>query len=199
VFNDSTDIKSPQARSHFGELADALLDRSQPGDFNQAIMELGATVCLPNAPQCLLCPVHGHCRARTAQTQAALPVKAAAQRNAPEHRLVFWIERDGRLLLWQRPPAARLMPGFWELPEHLQLPLAEAGEVIGRFRHGITIHNYQFTVVRCEPPPETGCCVWIPSADLNNLPVSTILRKAWKVLNGKALREIKHATTCAAG
>jgi hypothetical protein len=112
--------------------------------------------------------------------------------------MVFWIERDGQLLLWQRPPDARLMAGFWELPEHVQFPLAKAGEAIGTFRHGITVHDYRFTIARCEPPQHTGQCRWISHTDLNRLPVSTILRKAWKVVYGEALRDAKHAITSAA-
>jgi A/G-specific adenine glycosylase len=182
LFNDWTNIRSPQARRHFAKLANAMMDPAQPGDFNQAMMELGATVCLPKVPQCLLCPVGGLCRAREAQTQASLPVRVAIQRKAAEHRTVFWIERDGRLLLWQRPADARLMPGFWELPERDQLPQAEAGENIGTFRHGITVHNYRFTIVRCAPPQETGTCRWVSFSDLNCLPSSTVLRKALKLV-----------------
>lgn len=182
VFNDWTDIKGPHARRHFGKLAGELLDRTQPGDFNQAMMELGATLCLPKAPQCLLCPIAEFCRARAAQTQANLPVRVAVQRNAEEQRTVFWIERNGNLLLWQRPAEARLMPGFWELPEGAQLPQAELGEVMGTFRHGITVHNYKFTIVRCSTPTDVGVCQWVSFIELNGLPTSTILRKAWKVV-----------------
>jgi A/G-specific adenine glycosylase len=183
LFNDSTNIRSPRARRHFASLVHPLMDLAQPGDFNQAMMELGATVCLPKAPQCLICPVGGFCRAREAQTQASLPVRVAARRNAPEHRMVFWIERDDHLLLWQRPPDARLMPGFWELPEHDQLPQAETGAVIGKFRHGITVHNYQFTIVHCPPPQETGACRWVSLSELNCLPSSTVLRKAFRLVH----------------
>ena len=58
VLNDRTNIASGPARKHFTVLAGAILDRTRPGDFNQAIMELGATVCLPRKPLCLICPVY---------------------------------------------------------------------------------------------------------------------------------------------
>ncbi|HEX4810808.1 MAG TPA: A/G-specific adenine glycosylase [Bryobacteraceae bacterium] len=199
VFNDSTDIKGPRARKHFGKLADDLLDRTQPGDFNQAMMELGATLCLPKAPQCLLCPIAEFCRARTAQTQANLPIRVTLQRNAEEQRTVFWIERNGKLLLWQRPADARLMPGFWELPEGAQLPQAEASEIIGGFRHGITVHNYKFTVVRCAPPTDVGVCQWVSLTQLNGLPTSTIFRKAWRVVHRDSGREKVQLGVSAAG
>lgn len=197
LFNDSTNVKSPHARRHFGKLAATLLDHRQPGDFNQAMMELGATVCLPKAPQCLLCPVENVCGARVAQTQSNLPVRLTARRNSPEHRTVFWIERESQLLLWQRPAHARLMPGFWELPEHGQLPLCETGEAIGSFRHGITVNNYRFTIVRCLPPSDTGACKWVSMGDLHVLPASTILRKAFKVVHGSRLCNMEAASWAA--
>jgi A/G-specific adenine glycosylase len=199
LFNDPANIRSSNARRHFGKLAEALLDPVHPGDFNQAMMELGATVCLPKAPQCLLCPVAAHCRAREAQTQANLPVRVVTQRNGPEHRTVFWIEREGQLLLWQRAADARLMPGFWELPEHDQLPLAEPGAVISTFRHGITVHDYRFAIVRCAPPRETGACQWVCLSDLNCLPASTVLRKAWKAVQASTLSDLSQVSIYATG
>ena len=187
LFNDRTDIRSPKARAHFGSLAGRLLDQQRPGDFNQALMELGATVCLPKAPQCLLCPISAMCQARAAQTQMDLPVRMAAQKGAPEQRVVYWIEREGELLLWQRPPDSRLMAGFWELPEREQLPLLETGEVAGAFRHGITVHDYRFTIMRCKPPDDIAMCQWVSLAELNGLPISTILRKAWTIVNDAIL------------
>ncbi len=122
VLNDRTNIASSSARKHFTVLAESVLDREQPGDFNQAMMELGATVCLPKKPLCLVCPVSEICKARSAGIQETLPVKIKPRRSVEETRMILWIENDGKLLLWQRPPSARLMPGFWELPEPQHVP-----------------------------------------------------------------------------
>jgi A/G-specific adenine glycosylase len=178
VFDDDTNIASGTARRHFSVLADKLLDRDRPGVFNQAMMELGATICLPRSPQCLICPVSTHCRARQNGRQNQLPVKILAQKSVAEERVLFWTEREGRLLVWQRPVGSRLMPGFWELPEREQLPDVTPECVLGTFRHGITFHNYRFEIRRCEPPAEVGICQWIEIQELIALPVSTILQKA---------------------
>ena len=183
VLRDGTNIASGSARKHFTILAEALLDRNCPGDFNQAVMELGATVCLPKKPLCLLCPVSALCKAREAGVQETLPVKIKARRSVETTRVLLWIERDGKLLLWQRPPSARLMPGFWELPEPEHIPQAQVGTMLGHFQHGITIHNYRFELhlASVQEPPEV--CCWISLGELSELPVSTVLKKARKLVN----------------
>lgn len=183
VHEDSTNIASLSGRKHFAKLANEKLDRAQPGAFNQAMMELGATVCLPGNPQCLLCPVARLCRGRASGRQAEFPVKLIERRSIEEHRTVFWIERQGSLLLWQREASSRFMPGFWELPEQAQMPGAKAGRKLGSFRHSITIHNYRFDVIEPQAAGETGTCEWVPFEILAELPVSTIVRKAKRAVD----------------
>ena len=178
LFADSTDIASGTGRKHFSQLASEVLDRQNPGPFNQAMMELGATVCTPKNPQCLLCPAAGVCRARAQGTQDALPVKTAKLKSVTEERWVFWMEEDGQLLVWQRRPDSRLMPGFWELPEAAQLPQAIPVKKLGSFRHTITFHDYRFQVWSALVPSEVAECQWIPLRDLGRMPVSTVLKKA---------------------
>lgn len=183
VLCDRTNIAAGNARKHFTVLADCLLDRDSPGDFNQAVMELGATVCLPKKPLCLLCPVSSICKARQAGIQETLPVKVKHRRSVEATRTVLWIENDGNLLLWQRPPSARLMPGFWELPEPEHIPNAQIGGSLGHFGHGITIHNYRFEVhiAAVTSPPEF--CQWVSLDEFPRLPISTVLKKARKLVN----------------
>ncbi len=178
IFDDSTDIAGSGARRHFSLLAHGVLDAQQPGAFNQAMMELGATLCLPKNPQCLLCPVSSVCEARRKGREKDLPVKIAAQRSAREERVLFWIERSGKVLAWQRPPESRLMPGFWELPERDQLPEAATGRKLGSFRHGITFHTYLFDVVEAPIPSDVGRCEWMAIEELPAIAASTILKKA---------------------
>jgi len=178
VCDDATNIASSAGRKHFARIADELLDGTEPGMFNQAMMELGATICLPNNPQCLLCPVARFCGARVSGRQEELPVKISARKSVEEHRTVFWIEHGGALLLWQRAANSRLMPGFWELPERAQLPAVAAGRKLGSFRHGITFYNYRFDVAEASVPVDAGACQWIALEALANLPLSTVLKKA---------------------
>ena len=178
IFNDSTNIASGPARKHFTALAETVLDRERPGTYNQALMELGATVCLPKKPQCLLCPVVSVCRARAQGTQDTLPVKVKPQKSVQEERTLFFIEGNGKILLWQRPAGSRLMPGFWELPEQEHLPEVVPGELIGSFRHGITFHDYCFQLREAAAPQEIGSCRWVAKTELWTLPLSTIAQKA---------------------
>jgi A/G-specific adenine glycosylase len=182
VCADKTNIAAGSGRKHFAHIANELLDRTQPGTFNQAMMELGATICLPANPQCLLCPVATFCHSRSSGQQNAFPVSKKESKSVHETRTVLWIERDNELLVWQRPTDARLMPGFWELPENNQLPAAAAGRELGTFRHGITFHNYRFRVVEAFLPNELGHCQWVPIDSLADLPVSTILKKAQRTV-----------------
>jgi A/G-specific adenine glycosylase len=178
IFNDSTNIASGPARKHFTALAETVLDRKRPGAYNQALMELGATVCLPKKPQCLLCPVASVCRARAQGKQDALPVKIKPQKSVQEERTLLLVERDGRVLLWQRPATSRFMPGFWELPEPEQLPEAMPGKLLKTFRHGITFHDYGFELREAAVREDVGSCQWIGLAELSMLPLSTIAKKA---------------------
>ena len=92
--------------------AEGLLDRKRPGDFNQAMMELGATVCTPRAPACPMCPVVDLCATRGEMAGTA---KTARQKKREIH---YTLEcRDGAVFLVRRPVDASLMAGMWELPE----------------------------------------------------------------------------------
>ncbi|MBI5832094.1 MAG: A/G-specific adenine glycosylase [Armatimonadetes bacterium] len=104
--------------------AAALVPAQAPGEWNQALMELGARVCLP-APDCAACPLQVHCRARAAGEATRYPERRPAK--APRDRLhvVAIIERDGRLLLGRRPAEGR-WGGLWELPRVELPPEADA-------------------------------------------------------------------------
>ena len=182
VLADSTDIATAKGKKHFAAMAFGMLPCETPGDFNQAMMELGATVCLPKNPQCLVCPVAGICQARETGRQAEFPTKSARDKSVAEERTLFWVEEVGQVLAWQRPSDSRLMPGFWELPERSQLPGALAGIELGSFRHGITFHNYRFTVCEAEAPDNLGECSWLSLDALPILPVSTTLHKAQQLV-----------------
>ena len=120
------------------EQAEALLEPARPGDFNQAMMDLGATVCTPRSPQCLVCPLVAWCATRGAEPAAA---KAARKRRAVFYALA---RRGDSILLVQRPLDAKHMAGMWELPELAANP---AGEPLAKFRHSITDTDYAVMVV----------------------------------------------------
>lgn len=187
ITNDSGDISSAKTRERLRSHAGALLDPEAPGLFNQAMMELGATVCLPQNPQCLLCPVQSHCEALKQGTQHELPVKLRRVRAVEINRMLLIIEREDELLLWQRGAESSRLRGFWELPDREQLPKARLlGKPVGSFRHSITHHNYTFTVQRAESEDVPQPMQWVKRSLIPALPASTTLKKALRLLGSVA-------------
>ena len=98
---------------------------------------------------------------------------------------MLWIEQEGRLVVWQRPSTARLMPGFWELPEADRIQGCPDGRPVGSFRHTITFHKYLFEVIETRwvnHSSDMGECQWMVLSQLETQPVSTILRKARRLV-----------------
>ncbi|QNI32016.1 A/G-specific adenine glycosylase [Alloacidobacterium dinghuense] len=168
------------------ETAQALLDQNRPGDFNQAMMELGATLCLPKNPLCLECPVQGLCRTRGEHPT----VKRPKMRSKAIY--FAFIERKKRknsseILLEQRPHDASLMAGMWELP-HLDPTKADPNRLLLSLRHSITTTNYQVSILRFAPEeeaslPEHNARKWIKADEVQQLPLTGLARKALKRLH----------------
>jgi A/G-specific adenine glycosylase len=190
--NDAADIGASRTRARFRDFAQHHLDglgRRQAGAFNQAMMELGATVCLPRTPRCDICPLAALCEARRAGRQRQLPVKLRKTPPVKVAMAVAVVERRGRLLMWQRSADSRRLAGFWELPSAEQLPELDAMPEIGTFRHTITHHRYQVTVRAGSLAPQARAARplrWIPIGTLPALPLSTTARKALGVASKKA-------------
>ena len=127
--------------------AQELLDRHHPGDWNQAMMELGATICTPQNPQCLVCPVQRWCLAPGFETGKP----RAARKRVQMTRMLT--ERNHRVYLVQRPADSAKMAGMWELPESTvsgstdQQAKVDAEELCV-VRHSITDTDYEVRVVR---------------------------------------------------
>ena len=129
LFYMKTPINDAAAMKKFQEKADALLAQEAPGTFNQAMMELGATVCRPQSPTCIVCPVHSFCKAFQTARQDEVPVRKKAK-PIPEHHLAVGViykvgaagvlaesteEPEGEILITQRPLDG-LLGGLWEFP-----------------------------------------------------------------------------------
>ena len=116
------DIAKPKTRVSIEKLAGSLIPEGAAGDFNQALMELGALVCTPKSPGCLPCPVMEHCQARLEGRESELPVKTKAKPPRPEYRLAVIVqgsgENVGKVLVRQRPETG-LLAQMWELPHML--------------------------------------------------------------------------------
>jgi len=99
----------------FQQMAEALLDRSYPGTFNQAVMELGALICTPRDPSCTTCPLIKDCRAFLAGRVGAYPRKEKRKPIPQYHIAVGVVEKNGRLLITRRSPDV-MLGGLWEFP-----------------------------------------------------------------------------------
>lgn len=160
--------------------AATLVDPGRPGDFNQAMMELGATTCLPQRPLCLQCPVQSFCATR-GEHQAPPPKKMRSRQIA-----YALCSSASKVLLQKRPPSASLMPGMWELPEVGMQP-NDHQRIELTVRHAITVTNYRVHVLRysedevrtfASPHP----CKWTRTSELGSLPLTGLTRKVLRRL-----------------
>ena len=150
-------------------VADDMLDAKRPGDFNQAMMELGAIVCLPRQPKCLVCPVSEQCatRGESPATESAKP-----QQKKEVHYALDC--RGDAVLLVERAKHESLMPGMWELPR------IEGDGVDGswmKLKHSITVTDY---TVRVKPGPSDVQGKRVPRSRVLTLPLTGLARKILK-------------------
>lgn len=177
--NESSDVKQGATRKRLQVLAQDSLDPKAPDTYNQALMELGATICLPRNPKCLLCPVIDHCQARKLGLQDTLPIKGRPAEEIVEEKQLLWIETVRGVLLWQRPATSARLAGFWELPEATELPAAKVFTILGQFRHNIVKHTYYISLYKAKlkgAPP--GPYEYVSRVEMGKLPLSTITRKS---------------------
>ncbi|HET6180737.1 MAG TPA: A/G-specific adenine glycosylase [Candidatus Sulfotelmatobacter sp.] len=178
------------------DAAERVLDRERPGDFNQAMMELGATVCTPRGPSCLMCPVVDLCATRGEMAGAG---KGPRQKKREIHYALDF--HDGSVFLVQRARDARLMAGMWELPEvadEKQVPFVKlrAGSRLARneksrgktngnmenveplftVKHSITVTDYTVQVWRSAAPAEVRG-EWIAVERLGRVALTGLARK----------------------
>ncbi len=194
------DTKSAAVRRGLLAAAASLLDPARPGDSNQAMMELGATICVPKNPRCLLCPLTEGCRA-LASGEADLYPKARAERRSEERSIVAVLVEDEkrRTLLFRRPDDSSLLAGLWEVP-WVEVPAREAdaelgrryggtwrlGHRIGSARHGITYRDIKVAVHLGEigdrgeirEGPEAG---WFGAEEIGRLASSSLVGKILSV------------------
>jgi A/G-specific adenine glycosylase len=178
------------AAREFAALAQALLPADNPGDHNQAMMELGATVCVRQNPRCTDCPVAGFCAAQKSGSPENFP-RLTPKKSVTLAVTRVWCEHAGRLLLHRTDAGARRLATMHELPtsEHLGLTEAQAtaGEMIARRNRSITKYRITEKIYRCIHNPVKLCVglVWVPLAELDRITLSGPHRR-WV---GEMLRE----------
>lgn len=193
-FGIDDDVRRSAVKNSIQDHADALLDPDRPGDFNQAVMELGATICTPSKPDCEACPLAEGCTAfRTASTNE-IPYKSPAKK-VPHHDIGVGIllNENGQVLIALRPEDA-MLGGLWEFPggkkkadeslketvrRELKEELGIECRIIEPFmnlKHAyshfkITLHAYICSLEAGEPRPRTSQQIkWVPVGSLDQYP-----------------------------
>ena len=174
-------------------LAARVVDGQRPGDFNQAVMELGATVCVPRNPQCLVCPITEACKTRgehkTAKRERAvvrevghaLCLKSTRTGDAGD------METAAAVLLEQRPASVTVMPGLWELPALRETP---NGKVRMTVRHAIMNVNYIVHIRKVDEEQVRELTLtggerrWVLVREAESMALTGLTRKVLKRVNG---------------
>jgi A/G-specific adenine glycosylase len=199
VFDVSEPARSPAGEKILWQLAGKHLPSGRAGDYNQAIMDLGATICVPTRPRCSICPVRGLCAARKLGIQEQRPV-LLAKRTSP-HRVyaAAIIVRRGRVLLAQRPSKG-LLGGMWEFPNgmvggapakglaktirKLYAIDVQPGGALGVLRHAyshFTVEVHAF-LCRAGDVPKRSNLRWASLGALDNFPMGRIDREVARKL-----------------
>lgn len=191
LFRVPVDPKSTEGQKLVQTHAELLFAHGRAGAYNQAIMELGAMICTPRSPKCLLCPVSSFCQARLAGQQTQFPIKSPKKQRPHRHIAVGIVWKDGHLLIDQRKHED-MLGGLWEFPggkvqdgeSYEQAVVREVKEELGidvhvknhvaTIEHGyshftITMHAYECQYVAGEPQAiECADWRWVTLEDLHN-------------------------------
>jgi A/G-specific adenine glycosylase len=204
-FNVSEDARSPTGERRLWELAAQHLLPGRAGEYNQAMMDLGSSICTPKSPRCAHCPLEDGCQAKALGIQGERPV--LAPRAPIPHYIVTAavINRSGQVLITCRPPQG-LLGGLWEFPggkqqEGEDLPTClrreiceelgaqiEVGSLLGVYQHAythfkVTLHAFSCTIISGEPSPiQASALRWVAPADLSQFPMGKIDRQISQTL-----------------
>jgi A/G-specific adenine glycosylase len=201
------DVRSAPVVKRLWQEAEALARGKSPGDLNQALMELGATVCTPRSPHCEVCPIAPHCRARESGDPEAIPVKRPRPKPKRLEAAAAFLVRRGKALAVRRPPEG-LLGGLWELPggelhagespekglvrsmrERVGLTLTGT-EKLGTIRHVFTHRVLHLHVYRARGAEGRVRLAgfdahrWLPPALLAELPQGASMGKALRLVGG---------------
>lgn len=185
------DVTDARVRKDFQRRLDAVIDRERPGAYNQAMMDLGATVCLPNgAPLCESCPARGFCAAYRQGLTEILPVRGAKKARRAEERTVFLIKRGDTLAVRTRPETGLLasLTEFPNVPGSLDeagaaIMLAQWGltarriEAIGTAKHVFTHIEWQMKGYFAEVEGENDGFRYVTRGELDALAIPTAFKK----------------------
>ncbi|MCG3137707.1 MAG: Adenine DNA glycosylase [Phycisphaerae bacterium] len=196
---------SPRTTAKLWQLAEQVMPKNNCGDFNQAMMELGATICRPREPHCDTCPVTRYCQAFQQKIVQKIPVKKSTRSTPTVHLICVAITHRHRMLIRRRPPRG-LWGGLWELPTHpvsARQDRTEAWQQLwqelwtgnnaqqpevnwydSRVRHQLTHRTIELTIGRVNMTSWTNktpvtSARWIKPAERNDYALSRVMSKIW--------------------
>ena len=189
----------PAAKEEIRRLAGTLTPARRAGDFAQALMDLGASLCTPKRPSCLMCPLQGDCAAHAQGLESVLPVKAVRPERPMRLGLAFLALREDAHVLLRKRPEAGLLGGMLEVPStdwadtlppvHEALRTApvraEWWAVPGTVTHTFTHFKLEMLVYRAILPADASLtfwadpqrCRWVPRRDLDRAALPSVMRK----------------------
>ena len=181
----------PAARPDIRTRTTELLDRTRPGDFAQAMMDLGATICTPKRPACALCPLNGGCAARAAGDPERFPVKAPKKAKPVRTGAAYVAVGPGPSVLLRRRASEGLLGGMSEVPGTVWtsridgatdlsgVPFAAPWQAAGIITHVFTHFELRLTVYRADVPALNSVDGWWqPIARLDEAALPTVMKKA---------------------
>ena len=173
------------SRSEVHGRVEAMTPGERAGDFAQAMMDLGATVCRPKSPDCPACPLERDCAARATGNPEAFPKPKARRLRPRRHGIAHWIERDRALWLVRRPPKG-LLGGMAALPgsDWLDLEPPMPSQPLARVRHVFSHFALELAVVRSNEPAGDGW--WQPLDSLAEAGLPTLYRRAADLVLARA-------------
>ncbi len=183
----------PLSKPEIRAKAQALVPEQRAGDFAQAMMDLGATICTPRQPNCLICPWTEHCAGRISGLAPTLPRKAPKKAVPTRRGVAFWVAREDGAVLLRRRPEKGLLGGMMEVPStqwsakvtdaEAQAPLAAAWRKLpGKVEHTFTHFHLELTVWLAENVidgalRDDGDYRWTKRQDLAGEALPTVMRK----------------------
>ncbi|NUQ84977.1 MAG: A/G-specific adenine glycosylase [Anaerolineales bacterium] len=194
LFDVTEAVNSPKGEKLLWDIARENLPKGKAGDFNQALMELGATICAPRSPRCPICPLREMCMARANGTQELRPVKKLKKETPHYIHAAGVIVGEGKVLLAQRPSKG-LLGGMWEFPNGRvdgdpSRGVAKAlrsgyslkvrrKEALGIVHHAYTHFKVTVYVFRCDPLsiPENENLEWVLPGNLGDFPMGKVDRQ----------------------
>lgn len=163
---------SATASKAFTPLADAVLNRTEPGDHNQAMMELGATLCHRRNPLCTVCPVQSHCAASKRGDPESYP-QLAKKKTETVAVTRAWCVHAGKLLLHRTSVQARRLAGQYELPSDEHLSISPQAPTLAVKKRGITRYRITETIRRILPPKHLPDELhWVPLHEISEITLS---------------------------